>query len=205
MEGEWQQLIQSVFFGLVFSFLFAKLISVVISFRDENLSLTRDSTYREENLSLTPDSSSESREGAAPADDDSPGSYKSGGSEGEESLLAEKGSVCSGSLLDDEDDWEGVESTQLDEEFSAATAFVAATVADRMSQKVSADVQLRLYGLYKIATEGPCSGPQPSALKMTARAKWYCLLYDLIIIIVCIFYRSTVTNYGGCGFAYYRR
>uniref|UniRef100_A0A453DH72 ACB domain-containing protein n=2 Tax=Poaceae TaxID=4479 RepID=A0A453DH72_AEGTS len=32
--------------------------------------------------------------------------------------------------------------------------------------------QLRLYGLYKIATEGPCTAPQPSALKLKARAKW---------------------------------
>ncbi|OMO93537.1 Acyl-CoA-binding protein, ACBP [Corchorus olitorius] len=54
----------------------------------------------------------------------------------------------------------------------AATAFVAAAAADRLSQKVSSEVQLQLYGLYKIATEGPCTAPQPSALKMTARAKW---------------------------------
>ena len=160
MEGEWQQLIQSVFFGLVFSYLLAKVISIVISFRDENLSLTRDSK-------------AESREGATAADDDSAGSQKSGGSDGEGSVQAEKGSVSSGDLLDDDDDWEGVESTELDEEFSAATAFVAATAADRLSQKVSNDMQLQLYGLYKIATEGPCSGSQPSALKITARAKWY--------------------------------
>ncbi|XP_022922219.1 acyl-CoA-binding domain-containing protein 1-like isoform X3 [Cucurbita moschata] len=73
---------------------------------------------------------------------------------------------------DDDDDWEGVESTELDELFSAATAFVAASAADRLSPKVSNEVQLQLYGYYKIATEGPCSTPQPSALKMTARAKW---------------------------------
>lgn len=79
------------------------------------------------------------------------------------------------SLLDDDSDWEGIESTELDETFSAATAFVAATAADKNSAKVSNDVQLLLYGLYKIATEGPCTVPQPSALKMTARAKWYVL------------------------------
>lgn len=91
--------------------------------------------------------------------------------------MAEMGSVRADSLdgtdgEDDDDDWEGVESTELDEAFSAATAFVAATAADRASNKVSTDVQLQLYGLYKIATEGPCTAPQPSALKMTARAKW---------------------------------
>ncbi|KAL0680593.1 hypothetical protein Bca4012_047440 [Brassica carinata] len=34
------------------------------------------------------------------------------------------------------------------------------------------ELQLQLYGLYKIATEGGCTAPQPSALKMTSRAKW---------------------------------
>ena len=94
--------------------------------------------------------------------------------EAEESLLAEENEnkVSSSDYSDSDDDWEGVESTELDEAFSAATAFVAATAADRSSQKVSSDVQLMLYGLYKIATEGPCTAPQPSALKMTARAKW---------------------------------
>lgn len=77
---------------------------------------------------------------------------------------------------EDEDDWEDVESTELDEAFSAATAFVAAAAADRRAGKVSSEVQLRLYGLYKIATEGPCSTPQPSAIKMSARAKWYCFI-----------------------------
>jgi hypothetical protein len=67
-------------------------------------------------------------------------------------------------------DWEGVESTELDEEFSAASAFVAASAAS--STSVPEEAQLRLYGLYKIATEGPCTAPQPSALKLKARAKW---------------------------------
>lgn len=94
-------------------------------------------------------------------------------------MIAEHGSVRNESIggsESDDDDWEGVESTELDELFSAATAFVAASAADRLSPKVSNDVQLQLYGYYKIATEGPCSTPQPSALKMTARAKWYCRL-----------------------------
>ena len=63
-----------------------------------------------------------------------------------------------------------MESTELDEEFSAASAFVAASAASGTS--VPEEAQLRLYGLYKIATEGPCTAPQPSALKLKARAKW---------------------------------
>ncbi|CAA3003097.1 acyl- -binding domain-containing 1 [Olea europaea subsp. europaea] len=69
-------------------------------------------------------------------------------------------------------DWEGVESTDLDEEFSAAAAFVAATAADNAAQKVSNELllQLYLYALYK--NEGPCNAPEPSALKLNAHAKW---------------------------------
>lgn len=164
MEAEWQQLLQSVVLGLIFSYLLAKLFSVIFAFRDENLRIARA------------DSSEEvaEEEAAAAAEDTSPGAdldeaepfiRGGGGISGNESVVTSDHS-------DSDDDWEGVESTELDEVFSAATAFVAATAADRAGLKVSNDVQLQLYGLYKIATEGPCSAPQPSALKMTARAKW---------------------------------
>lgn len=168
--ADWQQFIQSVFFGVIFSFLLAKLFAVIFAFREENLRVSRgdppeesqskspaavigrgvsgsDSRVFEEEKALIADTEKESGSITAPGGGDS---YTSGS----------------------DSDWEGVESTELDEAFSAATAFVAATAADRSSQKVSNDVQLQLYGLYKIATEGPCSTPQPSPLKMTARAKW---------------------------------
>lgn len=168
--GEWQSLLQSIFLGLIFSFLLAKLISVLVSFKDDNLTITRSSISSADNKSnqirIEPDANLIAG--------------RSGADEGElleaESVMAEHGSVRNESVHSDDDyddDWEGVESTELDEMFSAATAFVAAAAADRLSPKVSTDVQLQLYGLYKIATEGPCSTPQPSALKMTARAKWY--------------------------------
>ncbi|GAB2264301.1 hypothetical protein Droror1_Dr00026435 [Drosera rotundifolia] len=100
------------------------------------------------------------------------------------SVVAEQGSVAGlDSVLGDEDDEndgvdyddddsEGVESTELDEAFSAATAFVAATAADRVGPKLSNELQLQLYGLFKIATEGPCTAPMPPAFKMAPRAKW---------------------------------
>ncbi|CAH9069226.1 unnamed protein product [Cuscuta europaea] len=31
---------------------------------------------------------------------------------------------------------------------------------------------MQLYGLHKVATEGPCCTPQPMAFKLSARAKW---------------------------------
>lgn len=164
--GEWQQLLQSILLGLIFSYLLAKLISIVVSFKDDNLSITRART-----------AGSDQNRPESDSKDELPGGDLGAALE-VDSVIAEHGSVRNESVhasdVDDDDDWEGVESTELDEMFSAATAFVAAAAADRLSQKVSTDVQLQLYGLYKIATEGPCSTPQPSALKMTARAKWYC-------------------------------
>ncbi|KAK7317109.1 hypothetical protein RJT34_01071 [Clitoria ternatea] len=155
--GEWQSLIQSIVVGLIFSYLLAKLISIVVSFKDDNLTITRTATSTAKRDDTVSDATRHFEMEA-------------------ESVMAEQGSVRNESLDgdhdDDDDDWEGVESTELDEAFSAATAFVAAAAADRLSQKVSSEVQLQLYGLYKIATEGPCSTPQPSPLKMTARAKW---------------------------------
>lgn len=162
--AEWQQFLQSIIVGLIFSYLLAKLISFVVSFKEDNLSITREPTRAEV-----------SKPGSAAHVSDPHPQGEFGGSIETESMMAEMGSVRTDSLAgtdDEDDDWEGVESTELDEAFSAATMFVAATAADRASQKVSTDVQLQLYGLYKIATEGPCTAPQPSALKMTARAKW---------------------------------
>lgn len=149
--ADWQQYLQSVIFGVIFSFLLAKLFSIIFAFRDENLRITRGDSYEVEPNIQSEDTTTEPLI-----------QRNDGGLNGS--------SVSSGGIESD-DDWEGVESTELDEAFSAATAFVAATAADR-SHKVSNEVQLQLYGLYKIATEGPCTAPQPSALKMTARAKW---------------------------------
>ncbi|KAL0400579.1 UNVERIFIED_CONTAM: Acyl-CoA-binding domain-containing protein 1 [Sesamum latifolium] len=156
--ADWQQFLQSVFFGVVFSFLLAKLFSVIFAFREENLRITRAHSPEPNRERGSVDSSTSSLEEKEPL-------ISGDGRSSNESLGL-------GDDSDSDDDWEGVESTELDETFSAATAFVAATAVDRASLKVSNDVQLQLYGLYKIATEGPCSAPQPSALKMTARAKW---------------------------------
>nr|GEV48554.1 acyl-CoA-binding domain-containing protein 1-like [Tanacetum cinerariifolium] len=71
-------------------------------------------------------------------------------------------------IEDVDDDWEGVESTELDEKFSEATRFVAA----RGKGVVTSELKMVMYGLYKIATEGPCYVAQPSAIMITSRAKW---------------------------------
>lgn len=73
------------------------------------------------------------------------------------------------------DDWEGVESTELEELFGAASTYVTSLVT-LPGVKPSSDAMLQLYAYYKIATEGPCSTTQPSAFQPTARAKWYATL-----------------------------
>lgn len=173
--GDWQELSQAVFIGLIFSFLVAKLISTVISFREENLKVVREGDISAGTREIEPDIKNKAELQLSSLKEEC---GKNGGSRfvEESAGASEKQELLKGesSLGDDDDsDWEGIESTELDETFSASTAFVAATAADRTSAKVSSDVQLQLYGLYKIATEGPCTAPQPSALKITARAKWY--------------------------------
>lgn len=74
----------------------------------------------------------------------------------------------------DEDDWEGIERSELENEFAAAVKFVEyGAKDDDHLLNVGSDVQMELYGLHKVATEGPCYESQPMALKLTARAKWY--------------------------------
>ncbi|KAG9146298.1 hypothetical protein Leryth_007989 [Lithospermum erythrorhizon] len=170
---EFQQFFQSVFFGLLFSFLLAKLFSILFAFRNQNLHITRS-----DNLDIEPNQAHQKDPADVSNEDDERRLKKSdvekigGGGDvsdgGDDVSIDERrlkksevkkiggGDDVSGGGGDEGDsDWEGVESTELDEAFSAATAFVAATAADRDSVKVSTDVQLQLYGLYKIATEGP--------------------------------------------------
>ncbi|WOH06647.1 hypothetical protein DCAR_0626075 [Daucus carota subsp. sativus] len=157
--AEWQPYLQSIIIGFIFSFLLAKLFSIIFAFRDDNLRIARAD-------------SAELGDAVAESEDSSAAEIPRVSEE--EKLIGEeeRAKYDTSSVDDSDDDWEGVESTELDEAFSAATAFVATTAADRSASKVSNDLQLQLYAFYKIATEGPCSTPQPSAIKMTARAKW---------------------------------
>lgn len=199
--SDWQPLLQSILIGLLFSYLVAKLISVVLSFKEENLSITRSNNNNYNEPKRTKD------DVVVAAPNPRGPEADSGRPHDTESMIAEQGSVrneeslpCSDVDSDGDDDWEGVESTELDEMFSAATAFVAASAA-ASSQKVSNDVQLQLYALYKIATEGPCSAPQPSALKMTSRAKWY---PSFICLIIFLFYKdnSSINDNWGNFFSF---
>ncbi|XP_016464460.2 uncharacterized protein LOC107787408 [Nicotiana tabacum] len=67
------------------------------------------------------------------------------------------------------EDWEGIERTDLEKLFGAAVVFVNSKKNDDVLDN---ELKMQLYGLHKIATEGPCYGPQPMPFKLSARAKW---------------------------------
>ncbi|CAG0894100.1 unnamed protein product, partial [Darwinula stevensoni] len=63
------------------------------------------------------------------------------------------------------------EETSLEEKFDAAVKVIRNLPKDGPYQP-SSDMQLRFYGLFKQATEGPCNKPQPSFWQVVNRAKW---------------------------------
>ncbi|KAL9386029.1 hypothetical protein Peur_023039 [Populus x canadensis] len=75
--------------------------------------------------------------------------------------------------VEDDDDWEGIERSELEKIFGEAAKFVEESGnKDERLASVGSDLQMELYGLHKIATEGPCREQPPMALKVSARAKW---------------------------------
>ncbi|KAJ8537879.1 hypothetical protein K7X08_014419 [Anisodus acutangulus] len=70
---------------------------------------------------------------------------------------------------DSDDDWEGIERSESEEEFVKAINFVD---GGNGKENLGSELMMQLYGLQKIAMEGPCHEPQPMALKVYARAKW---------------------------------
>lgn len=70
---------------------------------------------------------------------------------------------------EDDEDWEGIERSELEKVFAQAVNFVD---KDERAWNLGGDVKMKLYGLHKVAMEGPCHEPQPMALKFSARSKW---------------------------------
>lgn len=71
---------------------------------------------------------------------------------------------------DDDDDWEGIEKSELEITFSAASNLLEQS---GKGGEITAEAKMELYGLHKIATEGSCREAQPMAIMLSARAKWY--------------------------------
>ncbi|PIA25480.1 hypothetical protein AQUCO_11400034v1 [Aquilegia coerulea] len=133
---DWEELGQSILIGLIFSFLLAKLISILFQFKDDNFKLVRG----EEDTNLSPIEEEEEEEEV-------------------EFIDGKKIGNSSSDSEDDDDD--------LGEVFNAASVYIASSTG------VSNEILLKLYGFYKIATEGPCNILQPSALQLAKRAKWH--------------------------------
>ncbi|MFS7921059.1 putative acyl-CoA-binding protein, ACBP [Helianthus anomalus] len=72
-----------------------------------------------------------------------------------------------------DDDWQGVETTELERRFGVAVSFMDAKVNSGVVNLIDNEVKVELYGLHRVAIEGSCFEPQPMALKVSARANWY--------------------------------
>ncbi|KAL5559146.1 hypothetical protein UlMin_035357, partial [Ulmus minor] len=85
----------------------------------------------------------------------------------------DEGNVVGLHNVSDEEDWEGIERNELENDFAAAVKFVKseAEEVDPLAN-VGSDVQMELYGLHKVAMEGPCREPQPLVLDLDDGAKW---------------------------------
>ncbi|KAJ0239668.1 Acyl-CoA-binding domain-containing protein 3 [Hirschfeldia incana] len=70
---------------------------------------------------------------------------------------------------DDDDDWEGIERSELEKAFAAASNLLEES---GKGEEIGAEAKIELYGLHKIATEGSCREAQPMAVMLSARAKW---------------------------------
>ncbi|KAH0935485.1 hypothetical protein HID58_012602 [Brassica napus] len=73
------------------------------------------------------------------------------------------------SIVEDDDDWEGIERSELEKAFAATSSLLEVS---GKAEEVGDEVKMELYGLYKIATEGSCRETQPMAIMVSARAKW---------------------------------
>lgn len=83
---------------------------------------------------------------------------------------------------EDEEDWEGIDRTELEKVFAQAVNFVD---KDERAWNFGRDVKMKLYGLHKVLMEGPCHEPQPMALKFSARSKWYSSIL-FILLLLCL-------------------
>ncbi|KAG6409247.1 hypothetical protein SASPL_132281 [Salvia splendens] len=97
--------------------------------------------------------------------------------EGNEEIDEREGNGGSEEKVRDEsdDDWEGVERSELERGFAEAVNYVECGGKGREEDRLArlgSDVQMQLYGLHKIALEGPCLESQPMALMVSARTKW---------------------------------
>ncbi|KAL6512840.1 hypothetical protein OROHE_019630 [Orobanche hederae] len=114
---------------------------------------------------LEPEASEEEED-----DDDSVGAMSSCEKSGFGSAISDINGNKEEESIDDDWIWEGIERTELEKVFGEALVYVSCNNGDDGIH--DEDVKLELYGLSKIALEGPCCGSRPMALEVSARSKW---------------------------------
>ena len=72
--------------------------------------------------------------------------------------------------IEEDDDWEGIERSELEKAFAAAVNLLEES---GKAEEIGAEAKMELFGLHKIATEGSFREAQPMAVMISARAKWY--------------------------------
>ncbi|OWM82115.1 acyl-CoA-binding domain-containing protein 1-like [Punica granatum] len=73
---------------------------------------------------------------------------------------------------DNDDDWEGIEKTELQRTFDRAVRFVGSLKSSGLvGSRIGRDEKMKLYGLHKIATEGPCL--QSLLLPFKVSFRWF--------------------------------
>lgn len=103
------------------------------------------------------------------------------------------------SLLHGEDEWEEIERNDIEKLFGVASKFVAGKIGGDAVSKLSNEVQMKLYGLHKVATEGPCREPQPMVLMLSARTKWYFGILFIVLTLLVWFFSDILICF--CGIA----
>ncbi len=63
-------------------------------------------------------------------------------------------------------------SSDLEKKFKRCVEFLQNQPKEGASYSASNEEKLKLYGLFKQATEGVCKGKRPSALNFVAKSKW---------------------------------
>lgn len=74
--------------------------------------------------------------------------------------------------LADDDEWEGVERSQSARLFGRAVRFACSARNADLISGIHGEPTMKLYGLHRVALEGPCREHRPMTFKVSARAKW---------------------------------
>ncbi|KAI5069897.1 hypothetical protein GOP47_0014240 [Adiantum capillus-veneris] len=165
--ADWLDLLQFWIFSLIFAYMVVWLISVVQSFRENKLRIQR---YDTEALEVEEERVAPQLTHTQAVDAHSPPD-ETRNVTSPKVVVPKEEEEEEESLLSDDEDWEGIDGSDLDKAFGKAASYLEKVVLDP-STKMSNEVKLQFYALYKQATEGPCSSPQPPAFRLSARAKW---------------------------------